>query len=186
MPYTPYHFGPSGFISLALRKWLDIPVFVLANVIVDLEVLVINFLGAGWPFHRYIHTLLIGAAAGIIWALAAYPLRNLFKQLMQLLRIPYKTNLWKMLVSGVLGVWLHVVIDAIYHPDVRLFWPGPSRARPLYRLITTQQLQTICLVFFIAAVIPYAIAVLSYSKRKKLEQAATNEKIKSFVERTKK
>ncbi len=186
MPYTPYHFGPSGFIGLTFRKWLDLPVFILANVRGDIEVLIISQFRLGYPIHRYTHTLLIGTAAGIVWALAAYPLRNLFKQLMQILRIPYQTSLWKMLVSGVLGVWLHVVIDAIYHPDVRLFWPGTSRARPLYKLITKQQLQTICLVFFIAAVIPYAIAVLSYSKRKKLEQVATNGKIKSSVERTKK
>ncbi|MHC4544154.1 MAG: hypothetical protein ACYSYL_06435 [Planctomycetota bacterium] len=110
MPFTPYHFGPSGFIGLALRKWLDIPVFVLANVIVDLEVL----LGHGYPIHRYFHTLLIGAAAGILWATVAYPLRNLFKMIMQTLRIPYQTSFLKMLISGVLGVWLHVVIDSIY------------------------------------------------------------------------
>jgi len=49
MPFTPYHFGPSGFWGLAFRKWLDLPVFVLANVIVDIEVLVIWFFGLGWP-----------------------------------------------------------------------------------------------------------------------------------------
>ncbi len=175
MPFTPYHFGPSGFIGLIFRKWLDIPVFVLANVIVDLEVLVINFLGVGWPIHRYVHTLLIGAAAGIIWALAAWQLRNIFKKIMQILRIPYKPSLLKMLVSGVLGIWLHVVIDAIYHWDVCLFWPN-KRIKPLYALVSKQQVEVICLVFLLAAVIPYVIAVLSYSKLKKLEDAASNEK----------
>ena len=34
MPFTPYHFGSSGFVGLAFRKWLDVPIFVLANVIV--------------------------------------------------------------------------------------------------------------------------------------------------------
>jgi len=173
MPFTPYHLGPSGFIGLTLRKWIDVPVFVLANVIVDLEVLVVRLLGAGRPIHRYAHTLLIGAGVGIIWAVAAYPLRNFFKKIMRILRIPYQTSLWKMLVSGVLGVWLHVVIDAIYHPDVRLFWP--AKAIPLYALLTRQQIQTLCLVFFIAAVIPYAIAVISYSKRK-IKESANNEK----------
>ena len=79
MPITPYHFGPSGFVGLALRKWLDIPVFVLANVVVDIEVLVIRLLGLGWPAHRYSHTLLIGAVVGAIWGVAAYPLRHFLK-----------------------------------------------------------------------------------------------------------
>ncbi len=169
MPYTPYHLGPSGFIGLTFRKWLDVPVFVLANVIVDLEVLIITQFGLTYPIHRFTHTLLIGSAAGIIWALAAWPLRNLFKRLMQILRIPYQPSFWKMLVSGVLGVWLHVVIDAIYHPDVCLFWP--AKVRPLYRLITRQQLEALCLAFFIAAIVLWGLTAILYSKRKIKESA---------------
>ena len=173
MPFTPYHLGPSGFVGLTLRKWVDIPVFVLANVVVDVEVLVVSLLGVGWPIHRYAHTLLLGAAVGIIWAVAAYPLRNFFKKIMRILRIPYQTSFWKMLISGVLGVWLHVVIDAIYHPDVRLFWP--AKAIPLYALLTRQHIKALCLVFFIAAVVLWALAAVSYSKRK-IKESANNEK----------
>jgi membrane-bound metal-dependent hydrolase YbcI (DUF457 family) len=165
MPITPYHFGPSAFVGLTLRKWLDIPVFVLANVIVDIEVLVIGLLGLGWPTHRYSHTLLIGAVVGAIWGIAAYPLRHFFEKIMQVLRIPYQTSSWKMVVSGVLGVWLHVVIDAIYHWDVRIFWP--SKAKPLYGLISQGQVKAICVAFFFAALILYTTAVLSYVKQNK-------------------
>ena len=165
MPFTPYHFGPSGFIGLALRKYIDIPVFVLANVVVDIEVLVIGLLGLGWPVHRYSHTLLIGAVVGIIWAVIAYRLRHFFKKIMQILRIPYQTSFWKMAVSGILGVWLHVVIDAIYQWDVRIFWP--SKAKPLYGLISQGQVKAICIGLFVAAVIVYAIAFISYVKQNK-------------------
>ena len=174
MPFTPYHFGPSGFIGLAFRKWIDIPVFVLANVIVDLEVLIIRYLDAGWPIHRYAHTLLLGTGVGIIWALAAYPFRNLFKQLMQIFHIPYQPNFWKMLVSGVLGVWFHVAIDAIYHRDVRLFWP--AKTRPLYELITRQQLEALCLAFLIAAIFLWGLTMILYSKRKKSNKTSANGK----------
>ena len=183
MPFTPYHLGPSSFVGLTLRKWIDVPVFVLANVVVDVEVLVVRLLGADRPIHRYAHTLLLGTAVGIIWAVAAYPLRNFFKRLMQTLRIPYQTSFWKMLVSGILGVWLHVVIDAIYHWDVRLFWP--AKAIPLYALLTRQQIQTLCLVFFIAAVVLWALAEVSYSKRK-TKNLQIMEKIKNSGERMKK
>jgi membrane-bound metal-dependent hydrolase YbcI (DUF457 family) len=170
MPFTPYHFGPSGFIGLAFRKWIDIPVFILANVIVDLEVLIIPMLGLSYPIHRYAHTLLLGTAAGIIWAVAAYRLRNLFKSLMHTLRIPYQPKFWKMLISGILGVWLHVVLDAIYHPDVRLFWPDKSR--PLYRLITKQQLEALCLAFVLAAIILYIFAAIpSFTKNRAITKS---------------
>lgn len=163
MPFTPYHFGPSGFLALTLRKWLDVPVFVLANVIVDIEVLVIELLGMGWPYHRYCHNLLIGAAVGAIWGVSAYCLRRYFKKIVQILRIPYRTSLCKMVVSGVLGVWLHVAIDAVYHGDVQIFWPG--RAKPLWNLVSQGQVKLICTVCFIAALIPYAFAFTSYVKQ---------------------
>jgi membrane-bound metal-dependent hydrolase YbcI (DUF457 family) len=161
MPITPYHFGPSAFLGLTFRKWLDIPVFVLANVIVDIEVLFNHH----WPIHRYFHTLLIGAVVGAIVGIAAYPLRHFFEKIMQMLRIPYQTSFGKMAVSGVLGVWLHVLIDGIYHWDVQIFWP--SKAKPLYGLISQGWVKAICVASFVAAAVAYAFAVASYLKQKK-------------------
>ncbi|MHC4174479.1 MAG: hypothetical protein ACYTBX_10475 [Planctomycetota bacterium] len=171
MPFTPYHFGPSGFIGLAFRKWIDIPVFVLASVVVDIEVLVIMFFRLGWPIHRYCHTFLIGAAVGAAWGAAAYPLRHLFKKLMQLFRIPYKGDLRKMVISGVLGVWLHVLIDATYHSDVKIFWPNKTTSlwRVIHRHVSAEQIETICLIFFFAALVPYLFAATSFSKNSRIQ-----------------
>jgi membrane-bound metal-dependent hydrolase YbcI (DUF457 family) len=162
MPITPYHFGPSGFVGLAFRRWIDLPVFVLANVIVDIEVL----FAEGWAHHRHWHwhTLLVGAMVGAIWAIAAYPLRNLFKKMMQLLRIPYRTGFWKMVVSGVLGVWLHVVIDAVYHYDVQVFWP--SKRNPMYGLLERQTVLLLCIISFLPAIALYVIAIRSQRRKK--------------------
>jgi hypothetical protein len=171
MPFTPYHFGPSGFIGLVFRKWLDIPVFVLANVIVDIEVLVIMLFNFGWPKHRYCHMLLFGAAVGALWGLAAYPLRNIFKRLMQLFRVPYETGLRKMVISGILGVWLHNLIDGVYHFDVNLLWPFKTIS--LYYIfhdkLSNEQIKTICLIFFPAAFVAYIFAVRSFSKNSRLQ-----------------
>ena len=170
MPFTPYHFGPSGFIGLALRRWIDVPVFVLANVAVDIEVLVIAFFRLGYPLHRYCHTLLIGLVVGILWGLLAYRLRHLFKRLMALFRIPYQTSLLKMLISGILGVWLHVLIDGIYHFDVRILWPNKAvYLRRMTGYIDKQKIETICLYFFLAAVVPYVLAVISFLKDKRIQ-----------------
>ena len=167
MPFTPYHFGPSGFLGLVFRKLIDIPVFVLANVIVDIEVLAVWVFGLGMPIHRYCHTMLIGAAVGALWGLAAYPLRPIFKKIMQIFRLPYQTSLRKMIISGILGVWLHVLIDGFYHSDVNVFWPNTTIS--LWQItapyISKRQIEIICIVFFIAAVVLYTIAVSSYKKQ---------------------
>ena len=166
MPFTPYHFGPSGFIGLVFGKWIDLPVFVLANVIVDVEVLIFGMLVLHGSVHRYCHTLLIGAVVGALWGIAAYPLRRFFKRMMRVFYIPYKTSLRKMVISGVLGVWLHVLIDQAYHFDVKIFWP--SKNMWLWRMmsghITKQQIETICMLFFIAAFVLYILAVTVFRR----------------------
>ena len=166
MPFTPYHFGPSGFIGLALRKWLDIPVFILANIIVDLEVLFFH----KWPVHRYFHTILIGAAVGALWGLIAYSVRPGFKWVMRLLHLPYQPGLFKMVISGVLGVWLHVILDTIYHWDVNVFWP--YKTKTLFHLVSQEQLKLICIGCLFAAVILYAFAVKSYIKQNKAAETS--------------
>jgi membrane-bound metal-dependent hydrolase YbcI (DUF457 family) len=166
MPFTPYHFGPSGFIGLVFGKWIDLPVFVLANVIVDVEVLVIMALGLGWPIHRYCHTLLIGAVVGALWGIAAYPLRHFFKKMMRVFYIPYKTGLRKMIVSGILGVWLHVLIDQAYHFDVKIFWPSKNMWlwQVLHERVTKEQIEAICMLCFIATFILYILAVIVFRR----------------------
>lgn len=166
MPYTPYHFGPSGFLGLVCRKYIDLPVFLLANVVVDLEVLYWGH----WPVHRYVHTLLLGAAVGIIWGLVAYSLRNTFAKLMQIIRLPYKTSLLKMIVSGILGIWLHIVIDAPYNWDIHLFWP--SKITPLHGLISKSNMQIVCIGFWAAAIVVYIVTARNYRKEQTCRKTA--------------
>ena len=166
MAFTPYHFGPSGFIGLVFGKWIDLPVFVLANVIVDVEVLVIGILGLEWPAHRYCHTLLIGAIVGALWGVAAYPMRHFFKKMMTVFYIPYKTSLFQMIISGILGVWLHVLIDGIYHSDVRILWPHKTTwlRQMIKQHISKEQIETICMLFFIATFVVYILAVTVFRR----------------------
>jgi len=87
-----------------------------------------------------------------------------------LVRIPYRTSLLKMLISGILGVWLHVLIDGIYHFDVRILWPNKAvYLRRMTGYIDQQKIETICLILFLAAVVPYVLAVISFRKEKRAQ-----------------
>jgi hypothetical protein len=55
MPFTPYHFGPNGFVGLLFRRWIDVPVFLAANVLIDLEVIADKHIQPGWPVHQVWH-----------------------------------------------------------------------------------------------------------------------------------
>ncbi len=92
---------------------------------------------------------------------------------MKLLRIPYDTSLKKMVISGVLGLWIHVIIDSIDHYDVQPFWPYPKN--PLWRLgklrLTQDNVKMICGLFIVAAILIYVSILQAYAKKKKVQDA---------------
>lgn len=157
MPVTPYHFGPAGLLGYIFRRRIDLPVFVLANVIVDIEVLLVNLMGRSWPIHRYCHTFLIGAVVGAMWGFVAYLCLPLLIWLMKKIRIPYQTSPPKIIISGILGVWFHVLIDGIYHYDVIPFWPVQKNY--LWRLLSHSQVKWICVICAAILVLLYMISL---------------------------
>jgi hypothetical protein len=157
MPFTPYHFGPAGLLGYIFRKWIDLPVFVLANLVVDAEVMLVNFMGFGRPFHRYSHTFLIGTAVGAVWGFVAYTGLPILKWLMKIIKIPYQTNAFKMITSGILGIWFHVLIDGIYHYDVKPFWP--IQKNYLWGLLSHNQIKWVCIICLAVFVLMYVISL---------------------------
>lgn len=170
MPFTPFHFGPSGFIGLAFRKWIDLPVFVLANVAVDLEPGTVLLFSLDYPAHGLCHTFVIGTGVGLVWAFCAYWGRGLIGLLMRLFGLGYETSLRKVIVSALLGVWFHILLDSFCWSDVRPFWP--LQANPFLDLMETQAVYQLCIFCFVPAVGLYVCVVLSeYRKRVRARDA---------------
>ena len=165
MPFTPYHFGPSGFVGLALRKWIDIPVFVLANVVIDLEPLAVILFDLNYPKHGYFHTFLVGAVIALVWGLIAYWGKSILQRLMKLFHLSYETNFRKMLLSAILGIWFHILLDGQLYTDIQPFWP--LKANPLYGLLSYNTIYLICKISFLPAIVLYIIAVASYIRKNK-------------------
>jgi len=171
MPFTPYHFGPHGCVALPLSKYLDGPAFILANVIVDLEPLVVVSLRLDYPPHGYLHTFLIGSLAGLVWGLIAYGLKDIIKPFMQFIRIFYRPTLLKTIISAVLGVWLHVAFDGIISTDIKPFFP--LSANPLYGLMTAESMYKLCALAFIPAGLLYILTALVYTRNQKKRRKPT-------------
>ena len=164
MPFTPYHFGPSACVALPLRKHIDVPVFVLVNVVIDLEPGIVLAFGLNYRLHGYCHTFLFGTIIGLVFALAAYLARNSLKRLMNFFGLPYQTSLSKMIVSGLFGAWFHILIDSFCWGDIRPFWP--SDANPLNSLATLNTVRLLCAISFIPAIALYVAAVWTHTKER--------------------
>ena len=142
MPFTPFHFGPHAVIGLPFGKRLDLPVFILANVFIDLEPLAVMGLGLSYPVHGIMHSFLLSLLLLIPLSAACFPLRNLFVELMGLLRLPYESSLAKMVFSGILGGWLHILTDAPLYSDIQPFYPSVSN--PLFGLVKVDPMYLLC------------------------------------------
>jgi hypothetical protein len=128
MPFTPYHFGINALPGLGSQGRLDILVLTTANILIDIEVLADSYFAPGWPVHQlwHFHTLLIGGLVGTIFGAIVYgikPLRQVCQRFNNLLGFAYSPTLISMVLSGIVGAWLHVLVDGLYHSDVEVFWP---------------------------------------------------------------
>jgi membrane-bound metal-dependent hydrolase YbcI (DUF457 family) len=169
MPFTPYHFGPSACIALPLRKYIDIPVFILANVAVDLEPLAVILFGLNYPLHGYFHTFLVGTVVALAWGLIAYWEKSILQRLMKLFHLSYQSNFRKMLLSAILGIWFHILLDGQLYTDIQPFWP--FKANPLYGLLGYKAVYLICKISFLPAIFLYIIAVASYIRKNKAKNS---------------
>ena len=165
MPITPYHFGPAGLLGYIFRRWIDLPVFVLANVAVDIEVLVNNVRHLGWPYHKFCHTLIGGSAVGLVWGVLAYFFAVLLLKRTKI-KISYQPRFWKMAISGVLGGQFHSVVDSFYHYDVKIFWP--MQKNPFWNILSQNQIKEICIISFVilAALILLSAAIKIKNKNR--------------------
>jgi membrane-bound metal-dependent hydrolase YbcI (DUF457 family) len=82
---------------------------------------------------------------------------------MKKIRIPYQTNAFKMIISGILGVWFHVLIDGIYHYDIRPFWP--IQKNYLGQLLSRNQVKWVCIICAAIFVILYVLSLMRKTRR---------------------
>ena len=95
-----------------------------------------------WRFCSPPAGILIGGLVGAICGAIVYfaqPLRELFEWAMGLLHIRYRASLWKMILGGMAGVWIHVFVDSFYHYDVQPFWP--MKTNPIFRFVHSPELR---------------------------------------------
>lgn len=173
MPFPTYHLGTNAFFGLALRRWLDPVVIVAVNIIIDLEVL----FATEFPQHHrhwHFHTFLVGGLIGALFGLACWFFRDKISWTMKKLRIPYKPSLWKMTLSGTLGICIHVLLDSFWHWDVQPFWPLTNK-NTIWRIFkhtypddqVHRWIIIITTTLSITAFILYIFAVKKFNKQKR-------------------
>jgi len=140
-------------VALPLQRYIDVPVFIAANIVVDIEPLLVMIYGFDYPLHGYVHTFIFGGLAGVLFGCAMFPFRKIIGRAMTLAGLPYSTSLVKLAVSGMLGAWIHILFDAPLYSDIRPFYPVP--ANPFYGIVPAAAVYGICALLLLISLFIY-------------------------------
>ena len=144
MPFTPFHFGPALGFGLPLRKYIHVPTFILANVIVDVEPFLVLFLGLRYPLHGYVHTFILAFFVGLTLGYVMFLLERIFSPLYKILLLEKDRTLnpRSFIVAGALGTLLHVLLDSPLYSDIQPFYPITTN--PFYNPALSLEVYSFC------------------------------------------
>jgi len=125
VPFTPFHFGPALGLGLPLRRYLHVPTFLVASVIVDVEPLLVLVLGLSYPLHGYLHTFLFASLTGLALGHVMFSLDGFLNPVYRALRLVAEEVQGRkaFMVTGVLGAAFHVLLDSPLYRDIRPLFP---------------------------------------------------------------
>ena len=156
MPFTPFHWGPALLIGFLVFPLLNIPVFIIANVLVDIEPLAILILD-GPVLHGFFHTFLGATLAGLALIPIGYLLRNVFASLLRLFGLNQSPSVLSICTAALIGTNFHVLLDAFLYLEMHPFFP--LLGNPLYGFFSTLQVYGFCIAAFIGAIPLYVFHV---------------------------
>jgi membrane-bound metal-dependent hydrolase YbcI (DUF457 family) len=129
MPFTPFHFGPGLLIKSLTGRLFWLTSFVVANVLIDVEVLYYLWMRSR-PFHRYAHSYLGGMVAGQLAGAGTYAAAILIARVwpgrwsfLPAGKSSKSTLLFQSIAAGLAGGISHIFLDSLVHAEIQPFWP---------------------------------------------------------------
>jgi hypothetical protein len=131
MPFTPFHFGPALTIKAIAPGYFSLTVFILSQVLIDLEPLYFMVIQDP-PLHRFFHTYLGASAVFAVCLIIGKPIGQLWLKLWNKTIAPgHHSRLYAQplisfkatAISSFIGAYTHVFLDSIMHGDMQPLAP---------------------------------------------------------------
>ncbi len=167
MPFTPFHLGPGLFFGLLFLSFLDFPTFLVANVIVDIEPLLVMVFQLPYPLHGFFHSLLGGTLVTVPLALVMHKIRNKLTPLLSFFRIDQQVSFKKILAAALSGVYLHILLDSRSYLDIQPFFPSSYNPFLTTGILAGLDSYIFCISSFFGAAILYGTKLLLIWKNKR-------------------
>ena len=158
MPFTPYHFGPALLLGILLFPFIDLATVMMASVVVDLEPLVVLFLGLPYPLHGFFHTYLGATIAALVLSAFVYPFRKYLNMIVSLFGLHQRSSLRHIIGASFVGTFSHVFLDSLLYAEMNPFFP--ILGNPFVGLYSFAVVYNICLIAGFVGFIGYVIRAL--------------------------
>ncbi|MCX8153317.1 MAG: hypothetical protein N3E52_02670 [Candidatus Bathyarchaeota archaeon] len=123
MPFTPFHLGPALFFGFLLSAVFDLPTFLIASVLPDIEPFAVSFFGIhGYPFHGFFHSYIGATILSLVLAFDTCFLKGFFGKVMMAFRIQQHSSLKKIIFTIINGLF-HVFLDSFLYSEMMPFYP---------------------------------------------------------------
>ena len=162
MPFTLFHLGPGLLISLIFLSFIDIPTFLIASVIIDVEPFLVLIFHLNYPLHGFFHSFLGGFIVAVLLSMVMSKIRRYFTPLLTFFKIEQSISFKKILFSSICAIFLHILLDSPIYLDIRPFFP--FEFNPFYRSTFMPGLieYLICVWCFVGAILVYIIKLIQY------------------------
>ncbi|ETR67098.1 MAG: hypothetical protein OMM_05323 [Candidatus Magnetoglobus multicellularis str. Araruama] len=173
MPFTPFHFGPGIALKSLLRNWFSLSIFIISQILIDIEPLFYLFHGQ-YPLHRFFHTYLGATFVVLICIIIGRPVcqkmlrfwnGNLNKQQEKFLYIePFIS--WKAtIISSIIGSYSHVFLDSLIYYDVKPFEPFSTSNILVDTIFSVKGINIFCIICGIFGLIIFLMYFLKAKVR---------------------
>jgi len=160
MPFTPFHLGPGLLFGLLLLSYVDLPTFLVASVIVDIEPFLVLTLDLNYPLHGFLHSFLGGTLLAFIIAAAMSNVRSALSPLMSFLKLEQKLSFRSVLSAALFSVYHHIFLDSPLYSDIRPFFPFDFNPLLSHSMFISFDIYTLCVLSFIGGAVIYAIRLV--------------------------
>lgn len=95
----------------------------VANVILDIEPLIILTMGLNLPLHGFYHSFIGGTIISFSLFFVMMRIRKFLEGLMGFFNLEQSWSRMSIMVAAFSGVYLHIVLDSRLYTDIKPFFP---------------------------------------------------------------
>jgi len=157
MPLTPFHLGPALFFGLLLLRCLDLPTFLIANVIIDIEPLLVVSCNLDYRVHGFFHSFIGSTLIALLLVAVMSKVPESFSPLLTFFKIETNPSFLSIFSASLSGVYLHILLDSRMHRDIQPFYPFDANPFLNRSSVSGLDVYLFCVWCLIGAAIIYGI-----------------------------